>query len=167
MFIFNKSKTYPNMKTTTSSCLSKMHQNKHVGIVSIYNPSKFLAKAHSNDADLSSINIFSKKVHRSDNSFLPFEIKSRKVNWKDVDLFPIEIASNKILRKDVDFSLIERTSNKVHRNSIDFLPIEITSKNTSKQRGNSVDHLFLVYDSNIDIKLTSIWRFVSVGIGIP
>ena len=154
MFIFNKSKTYPNMKTTTSSCLSKMHQNKHVGIVSIYNPSKFLAKAHSNDADLSSINIFSKKVHRSDNSFLPFEIKSRKVNWKDIDFLPIEIASNKIRRNDVNFLLIESASNKVHRKSVDFSPIEITSKNTWKQRGNSL----MIYFWSTKVILTSNWR---------
>ena len=129
MFIFNKSKTYPNMKTTTSSCLSKMHQNKHVVVVAIYNPSKFLAKAHSNDVTFHPSKFFRKKYIEVTTVFCPLKLSQGKLIERTSIISLLKLRRTKYFEKTSIFrSSKERRTKYIETASI-FCPSKLHQSN--------------------------------------
>ena len=71
------------IKTTNIFCLSKTHQKKHVGVVSIFHPSKLHQKIASKWRGI--LARFAKKVLRYNVELTPVDITSIKARQNDVE----------------------------------------------------------------------------------
>ena len=154
MFIFNKSKTYPNMKTTNSSCLSKMHQNKHVVVVAIYNPSKFLAKAHWNDVTFHPSKFFRKKYIEVTTVFCPLKLSQGKLIERTSTFSLLKLRRTKYFEKTSIF----RSSKERRTKYIETASIFCPSKLHRKIHQSNVEIRLIIYFWSTTVILTSNWR---------
>ena len=142
-------------------CPSKFRPKKYVWTTWIFLPVEILSKkVCGKNVDVSTSEITSRKVRGNNLYFSTSEVTPKKVSGNNL-LFYHQNYVKKVCGNVVNFSTINVTSEKVCGNDLDILISEITLKKYVEMMWKIAEVWLLTYQSNIDVKSTCIWHFVS------